>query len=117
MKNDKPKLVVTTSASGIQRRKNGRIRVNIDAYFLLNDKKYDTSILDIGTGGAALVSATPLYKGEIVQLYFNLGGESMSLEGRVARTAGKIFVVKFENIEETDMSKIQLFINIKIYGR
>ena len=114
---EKPKLTVTTSSNGIQRRKNGRIRVNLEAYFVFNDKKYDTTLLDIGTGGAALLASIPFYKGESIQLYFNLGGTLMSLEGRVMRTTGKIFVVKFEEIDESDASKIQLFINLKIYGR
>ena len=114
---ERPKLTVTTSSSGIQRRKNGRIRVNLEAYFIFNEKKYDTTILDIGTGGAALLASIPFYKGEAIQLYFNLGGTLMSLQGRITRTTGKIFVIKFDTIDESDASKIQLFINLKVYGR
>lgn len=114
---ERPKLTVTTSSSGIQRRKNGRIRINLEAYFVFNEKKYDTTVLDIGTGGAALLASIPFYKGETIQLYFNLGSELMCIEGKVTRISGKIFVVKFEDISETDASKIQLFINLKVYGR
>ena len=35
---ERPKLTVTTSSSGIQRRKNGRIRINLEAYFVFNEK-------------------------------------------------------------------------------
>ena len=41
----------------------------------------------------------------------------MSLQGRITRTTGKIFVIKFDTIDESDASKIQLFINLKVYGR
>lgn len=114
---ERPKLVVTTSSNGIQRRKHGRIRINLEAYFVFNDKKYDTTVLDIGTGGAAMLASIPFYKGEAIQLYLNLGGTQMSLEGKVTRTTGKIFVVKFEEISESDASQIQLFINLKVYGK
>ena len=113
----KPKLVVTTSASGLQRRKHGRIRINTESYFLFKDKKYETTILDIGTGGAALLSAIPLYKGELIHLYVNLGGEELIIEGNITRTSGKIFVLKFNDLNEVIAGKIQLFINLKVYGK
>ena len=115
-KNEKKSFSSSPPAINIQRRKHGRIRVNMNGYFVINQKKYETVFLNIGTGGLALLSNTPLSKGEIIKIFFDIENEKIMVEGRISREAGKIFAIKFENISQKDVDTIQKFINSQVYG-
>ncbi len=107
---------ITTSVSGKQRRKKGRIRTNITGFYCLNgkSKNIDCMIVDLGMGGLTIQSGVALYQGEKVTALFRLEDDPLQIEGIIGRTSGKNAVLRYEDLPEDIAQKIQGYIN-KIY--
>ena len=106
----------TSSGSGKQRRKKGRIRTNISgAYFIQGKpKNIECTIVDLGMGGLTLQSGTALYQGEKVTALFRLEEDFLQIEGVICRISGKNAVLRYEELPEGIAQKVQGYIN-KIY--
>ncbi len=107
---------ITTSVSGKQRRKKGRIRTNISGFYSLGGKtkNIECIIVDLGMGGLTIQSGVALYQGEKVIASFRLEEDPLQIEGVIGRTTGKNAVLRYEELPEDTAKKIQGYIN-KIY--
>jgi hypothetical protein len=107
---------ITTSVSGKQRRKKGRIRTNISGFYSLSGKtkNIECTIVDLGMGGLTIQSGVALYQGEKVTASFRLEEDPLQIEGVIGRTSGKNAVLRYEDLPEDIAKKIQGYIN-KIY--
>lgn len=97
-----------------QKRKKSRVRLSIEASFILNSNKskpYTCRLIDLGTGGLTIQSPTSLYTGDKVQVQFKLNQENLDIVGVVARGQGKDFVIRYEELPEKENHFIQEYIH------
>ncbi len=103
--------------SSKQKRKNARIRVNLNGTFVIlgMDKENECNIVDIGTGGMGILTKTLLYPGDKVKIHFWLDDKEFYLQGTVSRVSGKNVGLIFEDISTDDIAKIQNYIHSRLF--
>src|SRR6476620_9142560 len=75
----------------------------------VNAQQYPASLVNLGLGGALLNlrAAAPDFQNAVVSLYFENGGNILTLKARVARSDSQHVVFKFSTTTEKDREQIQ----------
>lgn len=99
--------------SAQQKRKQARSPAKIEADFMLKgqDQPHPCSVTDLGTGGLSIQTKSTLYQGDVIDIQLKLQGRMLKLPVEVVRVSGKSIGLKYQNLSDQDMAKIQDFIH------
>ena len=101
-----------------QKRKQARSPAQIEAEFYIagQQQPHPCSVTDLGTGGLSFITKSTLYQGDKVELALKIQGRGLRLKGEVIRVSGKSIGIKYLDVDDATLQRIQDFIHTSFFA-
>ncbi len=99
-------------------RKNARVRLDLKAYYKckgVNEEEVHCKIINISALGACFLTKSILYKGDILEISFQLGQDLIFSKARVVRVSGKEIGIKFLELSDEESQLLADYVSVVLF--